>query len=87
MPDIIGEIINERKKQDEKWGEQNHEPIHYFCILAEEIGEVAKEVTEWKAANTPLGRDIRVSLMRKELIQSAAVCVAFVEALDRGKYA
>ena len=44
---IIAEIVVERQKQDEKWGEQNHNPIEWSAILTEECGEVAKEALEY----------------------------------------
>ena len=68
----LDEIKSERRRQDEKWGEQNHEPLYWISILVEEVGEAAKEVLENKYSN-----------YRKELVQCAAVCVAAIESLDR----
>ena len=72
MSECLDEIRLERKKQDEKWGEQNHSPLYWISILVEEVGEAAKEVLENKHSN-----------YRQELVQCAAVCVAAIESLDR----
>lgn len=74
---IFLQIEEERKRQDGLWGEQNHEMPVYYTILAEEFGEVGQAIAESYLHQAPLG-DIRT-----ELIQTAAVCVAMVEALDR----
>lgn len=62
-----------------------------LAVLAEEFGEVAKEVTEEIIIETRIGAQ-RARLaeqlpvihknLRKELIQVAAVCVAWIEAMD-----
>lgn len=80
---IVDEILFEREKQDIKWGVQNHDPLRFYAILAEEVGEVAKEVVEWAATDEYLEKCERIENLRKELIQTAAVAVAFAEALDR----
>lgn len=69
---VLYEIQQERKRQDEKWGVQNHSPIKWVVILAEEFGEVAKGALESNTGN-----------YREELIQVAAVAVAMLESLDR----
>lgn len=81
---VIEEVVAERTYQDKKWGEQNHDPQDYFAILSEEVGEVAKEVVEWRFNHESL-RKGRLAFLRKELIQVAAVAVAMIEAIDRRK--
>lgn len=82
---VLEEVAQERARQDTKWGIQNHEPSDYFAILAEEVGEAAKEVVEFNFSSAKGLRDVhrRLELLREELVQSAAVAVAFIEALDR----
>lgn len=46
MENVINETRNERKRQNEKFGEQNHSPIEWISILNEETGEAAKEALE-----------------------------------------
>jgi uncharacterized protein (DUF3820 family) len=101
---ILEEVYNERIRQNEKWGEQNHPSIHpatksgadqmkvmaildekgikevvdiehkegnsnWVNIAMEEFHEVACAPTEYERRN--------------ELIQLIAVCVQWVECLDR----
>lgn len=72
MKNILSEIQHERTKQDDKWGEQNHNTNKWLVILGEEYGEVCKASLE---------RDWLQ--YRKELIQVAAVAVAALESYDR----
>lgn len=65
------------------WGEQNHEPHDYFTILAEEFGEVAREVCEWRFATSDGDLALRLNTMRGELVQLSAVAAAMIEAIDR----
>ena|ERR1035437_2602058 len=69
---ILEEVLAERMKQDEKWGEQNHPPFKWVTILGEEFGEVSKAALE----NDPHN-------YREELIQVAAVAIAAIENFDR----
>jgi NTP pyrophosphatase (non-canonical NTP hydrolase) len=79
---VLEEIIDERERQNEKWGEQNHHPSHWMLILGEEVGECNKATLE---ANS----ELKVSdwtALRTELIQVAAVCVATIESMDRNQF-
>lgn len=69
---VLLEVHAERVRQDEKWGEQNHDPALFLTILTEEVGEVARAILD---KDTPG--------YREELIQVAAVAVSIVEAFDR----
>jgi NTP pyrophosphatase (non-canonical NTP hydrolase) len=69
----IEAVIAERKKQDEKWGVQNHGPDGWLAILIEEVGEVAKAILEGSALK-----------YCDELTQVAAVAVAALECANRG---
>lgn len=77
---VLKEIEEERKKQDIKWGVQNHHPVEWLSILGEEFGEVSKAACEahfhYENGNT-------WDDYRKELIQTAAVAVSMVECIDR----
>ncbi len=75
---IFEDIRAERYSQHKKWGQQNHNPATWMLILAEEFGEAAKE------ANEVHFREKDPKEYRAELIQTAAVAHAAVEALDRG---
>ena len=69
---ILANIKNERKKQDEKWGEQNHNIYKWLAILGEEVGEVNKAALEGKKNE-----------IIEELIQVGAVAVAMIESIKR----
>ncbi|EMJ94837.1 MazG-like family protein [Leptospira alstonii] len=77
---IIQEILGEREKQDQKWGEQNHKPMEWVAILGEEVGEVNKAALE--AYFRYKGKE-DYSEYRKELVQVAAVALAMIECFDR----
>jgi NTP pyrophosphatase (non-canonical NTP hydrolase) len=74
---IFYEIQEERDRQDEKFGEQNHSPVLWCTILGEEVGEVNKAALE-----NHFGK-IDLMEYRQELIQTAAVCFAMIECFDR----
>ena len=55
-----------------------------LAVLMEEVGEVARAILErgidGEMSNDKTGKDLQ-----KELVQVAAVCVAWLEGLDRGE--
>lgn len=72
-------VALERKRQDEKWGEQNHSPAWWLAILVEEIGELAQAILRhgWGGlAEAP-------PEIEKELIQCASVCKVMWESGKR----
>ncbi len=69
-------IINERNRQDVKWGKQSHSYPLWRIILGEELGEADKEYLEYQFGNE---KD-RQKLL-KELVQVSAVSVAILETL------
>jgi NTP pyrophosphatase (non-canonical NTP hydrolase) len=85
MVRAIGDVMRERDHQDAKWGEQQHDPVYWVGILAEELGEVAKEAIEIvpMSARGIRPRDESLARLRAELVQLAAVAVAAIEYLDR----
>lgn len=92
--EVLAEVHTERQEQDFKWGEQNHPDGTTFedvdlankareaCDSAFKHGQgtwsdiLMEEVMEVCAEEDP-GR------LRTELVQVAAVAVAWVEAIDR----
>ncbi len=70
----------ERRRQDAKYGEQNHEASDWLMILGEEVGELNKAILESKL----LGKDTDLE-QYKELVQVAAVCQAMYECAERNK--
>jgi NTP pyrophosphatase (non-canonical NTP hydrolase) len=81
---IAKEIEGERLRQEQLYREGFHAKTIQMCsqlerlaILTEEIGEVAHEVCD--GINRPLDK----AHLREELKQCAAVCAAWIEALDK----
>ena len=68
-------ISAERDRQIEKWGRRrNHRHLYWLGILMEEVGEAAQAVIENKQWEE----------IRKELVQVAAVAVAWMECVEDG---
>jgi len=78
--DALRDVMAERKRQDAKWGEQNHDPFTYLTVLMEEVGEFAQA-----ALHARFGGKAAVKL-REEAVHSAAVALAIVECIDRNKW-
>lgn len=79
MNQQLESIAAERKRQDQKWGEQNHSPLFWLSIIGEEYGEMCKEANEFEFS----GDIQRMKDLQQEAIQCAACCVAMVESIDR----
>lgn len=72
---ILQRIVDERRRQDKKWGTKfSNSAERWLAILAEEFGEAAMAVV-----------DRQYDDLDKELIQVAAVCVKFLEFFDPTK--
>lgn len=90
MTDIRGRIYfdvsMERDRQDAKWGaDRSQLDSIWLAILTEEVGESAEEVLAASWATGPTLDAIRTHKLRSELIQVAAVAVAWIEAIDGGR--
>jgi NTP pyrophosphatase (non-canonical NTP hydrolase) len=68
--DYVEAIRAERQRQDAKWGQQHHPAAVWCAILMEEVGEVANAILDSRSTN-----------LEDELIQVAAVSVAWLEAI------
>jgi hypothetical protein len=81
--EIIQDVIEERIRQDAKWGEQNHFPQFWTGILGEEYGELCQAINETVFEN---GSDKGgYENMRREAVHVAAVAIGFLECLERNK--
>jgi len=81
---VLKQVSDERISQDNTWGEQNHSNPHWLAILTEELGEVAECVCRTDVHSSAVKESAERQL-RNELIQVAAVAVAWVESIDRKK--
>lgn len=70
---IFDEIVEERWKQNGKWGGADHDDTHNANDWQRYIRSHAAALTDTQSARE----------YRKELIQIAALAVAAVESLDR----
>ena len=87
----LQEIIAERRRQDEKWGQQDHSVVEWVSILAEEFGEAARAGNHYYFMKQKESFDLDTletwkKNYRQELIETAAVCIAAIENLDRHLY-
>ena len=94
--DILEDIRAERRRQENKWGEQNH-PLGFGGPNTKRVADFArlqcdtrakKGVLTWEDIlreeySEALAED-DLAKAREELIQVAAVCVAIVDWIDRG---
>lgn len=76
---ILEEVLIERRRQENKWGQQDHDPSRWMIILMEEVGEASVHILESYSATTVSGK------YRAEMIQVIAVALAAVECFDRLK--
>jgi hypothetical protein len=76
----VSDVLKERWRQDAKWGEQNNDPFTYLAVLSEEVGELAQA-----ALHTKFGGHAAEGLYT-EAVHTAAVALAIVECLLRGKW-
>jgi nucleoside 2-deoxyribosyltransferase len=70
-------IYQERLQQDAKWGEQNHFDEVWLAILGEEFGETSQAILHNRFGGKAAGT------VRNELVQVAAVAMAWIECIDR----
>lgn len=76
--DALRDIIDERERQDEKWGaDRNLEPGIWLGVLGEEYGEACQ------AALHAIFGGPKAAGLREELVQVAAVALAWIESIDR----
>jgi len=77
----LQKIYRERMRQDEKWGgPQDHEDALWLAILVEEVGEVAHDMQGVRGCDP-------WAMAERELVQVAAVCIAWLECIERRRKA
>ena len=75
----------ERKRQDVKWGVQDHDPQVWMAILGEEYGELCQAANDlrWPKVHPPV---LDIDHMLAEAVQTAAVAQAIIECLLRAAW-
>lgn len=76
--------LNERLRQIQKFGPQNHSPKEWLMILGEEVGEVNRAALE-AHFGSEWDRHKHLQEYRRELIQVAAVAISMIESFDRNE--
>ena len=67
-------ILDERDRQEEKWGVQDHSLPQWMVILVEEVGELASAISAETFPSTKTEKN-----WREEAIHVAAVALAMLE--------
>lgn len=78
---IIEKVLDERKRQDEKWGVQDHSAPVWATIIGEEYGEMCKAINEYGFSPTRKTEDE----IYTEAIQTMASCMAMLECIERAR--
>lgn len=76
---IIEKVLEERKRQDEKWGVQDHCTPVWATIIGEEYGEMCQAINEFGFNPTRKTEEA----IYTEAIQTIASCMAMLECLER----
>ena len=74
--EVIDDVVNERHRQDMKWGGASHDDEHTFSEYVEWIESYAG----WARMMAQMGS---MDKARNRMVQVAALAVACVESLDR----
>jgi len=80
----IGLVREERRRQLAKWGERTYDDGTWVKVIAEEFGELAQEMLTIQFDSRPEKIAESIENRKKEAIQLAAVCLAYVQQLESG---
>lgn len=75
---IFMEVLRERQRQKERWGNQEHSDAVWALILGEEFGEVQKAILE-SICDQPEFKEYNDKRLETELIQVLAVGFQWLE--------
>ena len=78
---IINRVIDERKRQDAKWGEQNYNAYVWASIIGEEYGEMCQAINEFGFNPTHETEE----QIYTEAIHTMASCMAMLECIERNR--
>lgn len=92
---VLAEVASERRRQDDKFGEQNHRDgaDGANSLVCGQLAEVMRDANEDRESRSwtailleeayEAGAETDPARIRAELVQVAAVAVAWIEAIDR----
>lgn len=78
---ITENVLDERKRQDKKWGEQNHIAPVWGMIIGEEYGEMCQAINEFGFNPTPETEE----QIYTEAIHTMSSCMAMLECMERNR--
>jgi hypothetical protein len=76
---MIDKILSELARAKTIWPKWPDDPIHAAAVIAEEAGEIVKAALDFTYSSGPLAD------MEAEAIQTAAMCIRFLENLNMYK--
>lgn len=82
-------LVNERRRQDDKFGKQDHDPAWWMVIMGEEYGETCQAVCEYRwaeASQADRSRMQRIQHAMEEASQVGAVAVAMIQSILRAEW-
>jgi hypothetical protein len=74
VPSLVAEVVAESDRQVAKFGVQRHTPAEWGLIIAEELGELGKELCRAHFDSAP-----NPSNLRREAIQVATLALKIAE--------
>lgn len=83
MEGILDEILKELKRAKKKHPQWPDHIVARAAIVGEEAGELIRASLNYKYEKAETGPDqeLQIEEMRKEAIQTAAICIRFIESL------
>jgi NTP pyrophosphatase (non-canonical NTP hydrolase) len=83
---LVDEVLQELNRAEEKHPNWNYDYVYMTAILAEEVGEAIKEAVDIHITFTGKRKN-KIAKLRKELIQSAAMCFrSLISIEEKGEY-
>lgn len=84
MSKAIAMIVEERKSQDQKWGNYQQHPVReWLAVLLEELGEVAQRINDDTYQGSSkvdyFSSPQAARALRDEIVQVAAVAAAWLQ--------
>ncbi len=80
----LSSILSEREAQQKQWGEdgEKHSDIFWSSVLAKQTGQAAALIVNFLTAQNPIARENAKRAVRREVVQIAAVAMAWLECID-----
>lgn len=93
---IVNEVLDERKKQDKRWGgaehDDQHRPAAWFGFIDDQMAKSDRDTARYAAAHGLIDPETIPSVedwkrgrnfVRARLVKIAALAIAGIESIDR----